>query len=49
MASAASAVYAAPLTRRKAGPSLSDYQPHRVAPPRSTVFDSGPYVPPADR
>jgi hypothetical protein len=49
MASAASAVYAAPLTRRRAGPSLSDYQPYRVAAPRSTVFDSGPYVPPADR
>ena len=49
MASSASALYAAPLTRRKSGPSLNEYQPHLVAPPRSTVFDSGAYVPPADR
>ena len=49
MASAASTLYAAPLTRRKLGSSLNEYQPHLVAPPRSTVFDSGPSVPPADR
>ena len=49
MASSASTLYAAPLTRRKLGSSLNEYQPHLVAPPRSTVFDSGPSVPPADR
>ncbi len=49
MASCASALYAAPVTRRKRGPSLAEYQQHQVAPPRSTVFDSGPYVPPVDR
>ena len=49
MASSAAALYAAPLTRRKTGPSLAEYQQHQTAPPRSTVFDSGPYVPPADR
>jgi hypothetical protein len=49
MASSASALYAAPLTRRKRGPSLNEYQPHLAVPPRSTVFDSGPPVPPADR
>ena len=49
MASSASALYAAPLTRRKSGPSLNEYQPNLVAPPRSTAFDAGPYVPPVER
>jgi hypothetical protein len=49
MASSASTLYGAPLTRRKQGSSLNEYQPHLVAPPRSTAFDSGPYVPPVDR
>ena len=50
MASSASTLYAAPLTRRKSGPSLNEYQPHLVAPPRSNAFDTpGPYVPPVDR
>jgi hypothetical protein len=49
MASSATTLYAAPLTRRRQGSSLNEFQPHLVAPPRSTVFDSGPYVPPADR
>jgi hypothetical protein len=49
MASSASTLYSAPLTRRKSGPTLSDYQPHLVAPPRSHEFDSAPYVPPVDR
>jgi hypothetical protein len=40
MASSASTLYAAPLTRRKAGPSLNEYQPHLVTPPRSGVFDA---------
>ncbi len=48
MASSASTIYSAKLTRRRAGPSLSDYNPNFVAPPRSNVFDT-PYVPPADR
>jgi hypothetical protein len=49
MASSASALYAAPLTRRTRGPSLDEYQPHLAVPPRSTVFDSGPPATPADR
>jgi hypothetical protein len=49
MASSASTLYAAPLTRRKSGSSLNEYQPHVVAPARSTAFDSGSYVPPVDR
>ena len=48
MASSASTLYAAKLTRRRSGPSLSDYNPNVVAPPRSRVFDT-PYVPPVDR
>ncbi len=50
MVSSASTLYAAPLTRRHSGPSLNEYQPHLVAPPRSTTFDSpGPHAPPVDR
>ena len=49
MASSASTLYAAPLTRRKSGPSLAEYQPHLVAPPRSHRVRLGPYVPPVDR
>lgn len=48
MASSASTLYAAPLTRRKRGPSLSDYNPNLVAPPRSHAFDA-PYTPPLER
>jgi len=48
MASSASTIYASKLTRRRAGPSLSDYNPNLVAPPRSNAFDT-PYVPPVDR
>jgi hypothetical protein len=48
MASSAATLYAAPLTRRKRGPSLDEYQPHLMAPPRSSAFDT-PYVPPVDR
>jgi hypothetical protein len=48
MASSAATLYAAPLTRKTRGPSLNEYQPHVVAPPRSSAFDS-PYVPPVDR
>jgi hypothetical protein len=48
MASSAAALYAAKLTRRHSGPSLSDYNPNFVPPPRSNVFDT-PYVPPIDR
>jgi hypothetical protein len=49
MVSSASALHAAPLTRRKRGPSLSEYQPHLAA-PRSTLFDApGPSGPPVDR
>ena len=48
MASSASTLYAAKLTRRRSGPSLSDYNPNVVAPPRSHVFDT-PYTPPIDR
>ena len=39
MASAAATLYAAKPTRRNSGPSLNEYQPHLVAPPRSTAFD----------
>jgi hypothetical protein len=51
MASSASTLYSAPLTRRHSGPSLNEYQPHLVAPPRSNAFDSPsePYVPPLER
>jgi hypothetical protein len=42
MASSAAALYAAKLTRRRTGPPLSEYQPHLVAPPRSTAFDTTP-------
>ena len=49
MASSASTLYSAPLTRRRSGPTLNEHQPHLVAPPRSDFFDSAPYVPPADR
>ena len=48
MASSASTIYSAKLTRRRAGPSLSDYNPNVLAAPRSHVFDT-PYVPPVDR
>jgi hypothetical protein len=48
MASSAATLYAAPLARRKSGPSLNEYQPHLVAPPRSNAFDT-PSVPPVDR
>jgi hypothetical protein len=48
MVSSASTLYAAPLTRQTSGPSLNEYQPHLVAPPRSTVFDSPASVPPGD-
>jgi len=48
MASSASTIYSSKLTRRRAGPSLSDYNPNRVAPPRSHVFDT-PYTPPTER
>jgi hypothetical protein len=48
MASSASTLYSAPLTRRRSGPSLSDYQPNPVAPPRSHEFDT-PYTPPLER
>jgi hypothetical protein len=48
MASSAATLYAAPPARRKSGPSLNEYQPHLVAPPRSNAFDT-PYVPPVDR
>jgi hypothetical protein len=48
MASSAWTLYAAPLTRRKQGPSLVD-PPPITAPPRSNAFDSpGPYTPPVD-
>ena len=49
MAASASALYGTPPTRRQSGPSLNEYQPHLLAPPRSTVFDSGPSGPPVDR
>ena len=48
MASSASTIYAAKLTRRRSGPSLSDYNPNLAAPPRSNVFDT-PYTPPTER
>jgi hypothetical protein len=48
MASSASTLYAARPTRRRAGPSLSDYNPNLIAPPRSNVFDT-PYIPPVER
>jgi hypothetical protein len=48
MASSAATLYAAPLTRRKTGRTLNEFQPHLVAPPRTGAFDA-PYVPPADR
>jgi uncharacterized membrane protein len=48
MVSSASTLYAAKLTRRRTGPSLIDYNPNIVAPPRSHVFDT-PYTPPTDR
>ena len=48
MASSASTLYAAKLTRRRAGPSLSDYNPNFVPPARSNAFDA-PYIPPVDR
>jgi hypothetical protein len=47
MASSASTLYAAPLGRRKRGPSLVD-RPLLVAPPRSNAFDSPGYIPPSD-
>ena len=43
MASSAATLYAAKLTRRKVGPSLNEYQPHLVAPPRSTAFERAPH------
>ena len=49
MASSASALYAAPLTRRKRGPSLAEYQPHQVAPPRPPRSTRGPTRPPVYR
>ena len=48
MASSAATLYAMPLTRRKHGPSLSNYNPTLVAPPRSHAFDS-PHTPPVER
>ena len=39
MASSGASLYAAKPTRRNSGPSLNEYQPHLVAPPRSTAFD----------
>jgi hypothetical protein len=48
MASSAAALYGAKLTRRHSGPSLSDYNPNFVPPPRSDVFDT-PYLPPLER
>jgi hypothetical protein len=39
MASSASTLYSAPLTKRKTGPTLNEYQPHLAA-PRSTAFDT---------
>lgn len=48
MASSASTLYSAKLTRRKSNPGLIDYNPNLVAPPRSHAFDT-PYVPPVDR
>jgi hypothetical protein len=50
MASSASTLYSAPLARRRHGPSLNEFQPHLVAPPRSHAFDNpAPYVPPLER
>jgi hypothetical protein len=48
MASSAATLYAAPLVRRKRGPSL--YESPMVPPPRSTVFDApgSSAAPPAD-
>ena len=48
MASSASTIYSAKLTRRRAGPNLSDFNPNAVAPPRSHAFDT-PYTPPVER
>jgi len=48
MASSASTLYSAKLTRRKSNPGLIDYNPNLVAPPRSTAFDT-PYTPPVER
>ena len=48
MASSASTLYSARLTRRTRHPGLIDYNPDLVAPPRSHAFDT-PYVPPVER
>ena len=48
MASSASTLYSAKLTRRRSSPGLIDYNPNVVAPPRSHAFDT-PYVPPVER
>ena len=49
MASSASTLYAAQLTRApQPARASSDYNPNSSPPPRSHVFDT-PYVPPVDR
>ncbi len=43
MAASATTLCSAPLTRRdRGGPSLTDYNPNLVAPPRSHAFDTPP-------
>ena len=49
MASSASTLYAAPLTRRKTGPSLVDYNPNLIGAAAVARVRLGPYVPPVDR